>query len=151
MKEKRSFFERLTGSYREEPEEELTPMKKGERSLLKEAEEDLEEGQLSVDAYQTATEIVVQAMVAGARMEDLDVSITQDMVTIKGKRMDTRRVDDGDFFERELYWGNFGRTLLLPQEVDPDEAEATMKNGMLTVRVQKLDKERVQRLKIKNE
>ncbi len=148
MKEKRSFFERLTGSYKEE---ETVVSKKGERSILHEAELELEEGQLSVDAYQTATEIIVQAMVAGARMEDLDVSITQDMIVIKGKRMDARRVEDSDFFERELYWGNFGRTLLLPQEIDPDEAEATMKNGMLTIRVQKLDKERVQKLRIKNE
>lgn len=151
MKEKRSFFERLTGSYKEEAEETPLVSKKNGRSILQEAEAELEEGQLSVDAYQTATEIIVQAMVAGARMEDLDVSITQDMITIKGKRMDTRRVEDGDFFERELYWGNFGRTLLLPKEIDPDEAEAIMKNGMLTIRVQKLDKERVQKLRIKNE
>jgi|SRR3989344_2649258 len=150
MKEKRSFFERLTGSYKEELEEEA-PTKKGARNLLQETEQELEEGQLSVDAYQTSSEIVIQAMVAGARMEDLDVSITQDTIIIKGKRMDARRVDDTDFFERELYWGNFGRTLLLPQEVDPDEAEATMKNGMLTIRVQKLDRERVQKLRIKNE
>ena len=153
--QKRSFFERLTGSYADEP---ITDEPSGrvsksssKTSILEEVEESIEEGELSIDAYETNTEIIIQAMVAGSRMEDLDVSITQDMVTVKGKRLDTRRVDDSNFFHRELYWGAFGRSILLPKEIDPDEAEATMKNGMLTIKLQKLDRERVQKLKIKNE
>ena len=157
---KRSFFERLTGSYNDNPEsEEFARAPDGAaarrpsigETFANEIEESNEEGQLTVDAYETPSEIIIQSIVAGIRLEDLDVSITQDMVTIRGKRLDTRRAEDHDFFYKELYWGNFGRTILLPQEIDPDEAEATLKNGLLTIRLEKLDKERVQKLKIKNE
>jgi HSP20 family protein len=104
-----------------------------------------------VDVYQTPTDIIIQTIVAGIKPDDLDVTLTQDMVTIKGKREDSRRLEKENFFYQELYWGSFSRSILLPQEVDPDEAEATLKNGLLTIKLPKLDKERVQKIKIKGE
>lgn len=143
---KRSFFERLTGSHSEKIEDEE------EISLSKDfMGEENEEAQLTVDVYQTPTDILIQAIVAGIKPEDLDVSITQDMITIKGKREDSRKLEKENFFYQELYWGSFSRSILLPQEIDPDEAEATLKNGVLTIKLPKLDKERVQKLKIKGE
>jgi HSP20 family protein len=146
-KDKRSFFEKLTGTHKEDEEKQDV---KG-KSFMEEVEQENEEGQLTVDVYQNPAEIVIQAIVAGVKPEDLDISITQDMVTLRGKREDSRRIERENFFYQELYWGSFTRSILLPQEVDPDDAEATLKNGLLTIKLPKLDKERVQKVKIKSE
>jgi len=148
MKDKRSFFEKLTGTHKEDEEEQNIGAGK---SFMEEVEQENEEGQLTVDVYQSPAEIVIQAIVAGVKPEDLDVSITQEMVTLRGKREDSRRIERENFFYQELYWGSFSRSILLPQEIDPDEAEATLKNGLLTIKLPKLDKERVQKVKIKSE
>ncbi|TSC56604.1 MAG: HSP20 family protein [Parcubacteria group bacterium Greene0416_79] len=156
MKEKRSFFERLTGTLnpREEREEEeetgapakiFTP-KKGvaeETGLL-------EEGELTADVYQTPDDIIIKTIVAGVRPDDLDISITRDMVTIRGSRQESQEVNEGDYFHRELYWGSFSRTILLPQEVDVDAAEANERHGLLTIRLPKLDKSRQTKLKVRS-
>ena len=81
-------------------------------------------------------------MIAGVRPEDLDISITRDMVTIRGKRERHTEGTNGDFFFQELYWGSFARTVVLPQEVEIEEAEATEKHGLLTIRLPKVDKGR---------
>ena len=122
------------------------------RHLTPEEEPDTseEEGELAVDVYQTATHIIIKAMIAGVRPEDLDVSITRDMVTLRGKR--ERHVEGtvGDFFFQELYWGTFARTVVLPQEIDIEGADASEKHGLLTLRLPKLDKGRQAKLKIKS-
>ncbi len=156
---KRSFFERLTGAV---PEEELvpppagrklTPQKNGraqkpdpEETLLSESEE----GELAVDVYQTPDDIVIKTMVAGVRPDDLDLSITRDMVTIKGRREESHEVESEDFFHKELYWGTFSRTVLLPQEIDVEGAEASEKHGLLIVKLPKIDKDRQTKLKVKS-
>ncbi len=149
---KKSFFEKLTGSSRVEDnafgDERKIGLAEKDNGWM---EEDNEEGQLTVDVYQTPNDIIVKAIVAGVRPDDLDISITQEMVTIKGKREESHRVEKDDYFFQELYWGSFSRSILLPQEVNPDEAEATVKNGVLTIKLPKRDKERVQKLKVKSE
>jgi HSP20 family protein len=114
--------------------------------------EEVEEpaGELAVDVYQTPTHIVIKAMIAGVKPDDLDVSITRDMVTVRGKRERHTEGTAGDFFFQELYWGAFSRTIVLPQEVEIEEAEATEKHGLLTVRLPKLDKGRQAKLKVKS-
>lgn len=109
-----------------------------------------EEGELSVDVYQTNSEIIVEAMVAGVKPEDLHLSITRDMVTIKGRREGNGQVGEDDYFYRELYWGAFTRTILLPHEVIIEEAEAVEKHGLLIVRMPKVDKARQTKLKVKS-
>lgn len=148
---KRSFFEKLTGSYREENEKDVSTNISPEKGFMEEVESENEEAQLTVDVYQTPVDIIIQTIVAGVKPDDLDVAITQDMITIKGKREESRRIEKENFFYQELYWGSFSRSILLPQEIDPDEAEATLKNGVLTIKLPKLDKERVQKIKIKSE
>ncbi len=113
-------------------------------------EEEASEGQLMVDMYQNPNEIVIQTMVAGVRPEDLSVSIGRDMVTVKGRREAQKNVNDEDFFYKELYWGTFSRTILLPHEIDVDHAEAFEKNGLLTLTLPKIDKARQTKLKIKS-
>ena len=150
---KRSFFERLTGSIRateEEPNLRKLSVKdtgRGGRNFLEEEKEEME---LAVDVYQTPTDIIVQTMVAGVRPEDLEISIARDMITIRGKREESRTIDEENYFSKELYWGNFSRTILLPQEVEPEEAEAMEKHGLLTIRLTKLDKGKKANLKVKS-
>jgi len=112
-------------------------------------EETEEEGELTVDVYQTADMIVIKSMIAGVRPEDLDISITRDMVTIHGKREEERVASEDDYFTRELYWGSFSRTISLPQEIDVDEAEAIEKHGLLILKLPKMDKRRQSKLKVK--
>lgn len=169
--EKRSFFERLTGSANVEsdfPEEESvyrSPLQP--RAVAPEAHtaaetrtaaskksdwlQTEEEGQLTIDMFQTPEHIIIQSTVAGVDRDNLDVEITRDMVTIRGKRHTAQRTQKEDYFYQELYWGTFSRSVLLPQEVDADGAEAIMKNGLLTIKLPKLDKNRTQKLRIKSE
>lgn len=113
-------------------------------------EEEEVEGQLTVDVYQTPTDIVVQTMVAGVRPEDLTLSITRDMLTIRGRREETKSINDENYFIRELYWGTFARTILLPEEVDIDGAEAMEKHGLLIVKLPKIDKQKQTNLRVKS-
>ena len=157
-KEKRSFFERLTGTVRvdkdevenEMAERQLRVKNKGKASenLWPETTEE-EEGQLAVDVHQTSSEIVIKTMVAGVRPEDLDISITRDMVTIKGRREGERTVQEEDYFHKELYWGSFSRTIMLPQEIEVEEAEATEKHGLLILRLPKINKNKETKVKVK--
>ena len=107
------------------------------------------DGELTVDVYQTPDMIVVKSMIAGVRPEDLDVSITRDMVTIRGKREEERIAKEEDYFARELYWGSFSRTISLPEEIDVDEAEAVEKHGLLILKLPKFNKKRQSKLKVK--
>ena len=108
-----------------------------------------EEGQLAVDMCQTPTEIIIKTMVAGVKPEDLDIAITRDMVTIRGKRMETYTAEENDFFHKELYWGSFSRTIVLPAEVEIEEAEASERHGLLTLVLPKIDKNRQSKLKVR--
>lgn len=112
--------------------------------------EEEELGELAVDVYQTPTHLIIKAMIAGVKPEDLDVSITRDLVTIRGRRERHTEGTAGDFFFQELYWGAFTRTIVLPQEVEIEEAEATEKHGLLTIKLPKLDKGRQAKLKVKS-
>lgn len=152
MQNKRSFFERLTGAVKLEDE---TPQDDETRLVAPKAKaslyDDEEVGQLTVDVYQTPSEIVIKTMVAGVKPEDLDVAITRDSVTIKGKREEERTISTDDYYHQELYWGSFARTIVLPEEIDVDEAEAAEKYGLLILRLPKLDKNRQTRLKVKGQ
>ena len=151
-KDKRSFFERLTGVVRvdkdseDEIEEVEDALDEGESWTDKETEP---EGELTVDVYQTADAVVIKSMIAGVRPEDLDISITRDVVTIRGKREEEKTIEDEDFITKELYWGSFSRTVTLPVEIDVDEAEAIEKHGLLILKLPKLDKKKKSKVKVK--
>ncbi len=149
--QKRSFFERLTGAVKLEDENSLPEMGAASHKIHPSILEEEEEGQLTVDVYQTASEIVIKTMVAGVKPEDLDVAITRDSVTIRGKREEDRTTSAEDYFHRELYWGSFSRTIILPEEIDVDEAEAIEKYGLLILRLPKVDKNRQTKLKVRGQ
>lgn len=111
--------------------------------------DEMQEGELPVDMYQTGDAIVIRALVAGVSPDDLDIAITRDMVTLKGVREEIQESADDDYYHRELFWGSFTRTLLLPEEVLIDEADAQEKHGLLEIRLPKVDKDRSTKLKVK--
>ncbi|MDA8596883.1 Hsp20/alpha crystallin family protein [Candidatus Pacebacteria bacterium] len=160
---KPSFLQRLTGSVDMDEYDEVLDEEHafGEDDNIESGEqydeesewhgnqEEPQEGELPVDMYQTGDALVIRALVAGVSPDDLDIAITRDMVTIKGLREEYQESPDDDYYHRELFWGSFSRTLILPEEVLIDEAEAQEKHGLLEIRLPKVDKERSARLKVK--
>jgi HSP20 family protein len=109
------------------------------------------EGQLTLDIYQTDKDIVIKSTVAGVRPEDLDVNITNDMLTIKGTRFKDEEVPPADYYYQECYWGPFSRSVILPADVDPDQIQAALKNGILTVRLPKSGKSKTKKVTISSD
>lgn len=107
-------------------------------------------GELAVDVYQTPDHIVVKALVAGVQPQSIDIALTREMLTITGRREDEREVEDEHYFQRELYWGSFSRTILLPEEIDVDMAEASEKHGILMIRLPKINKKKQTKLKVRS-
>ena len=131
----------------EEPE-----VKKEEPSLVK-AVKDKEkwfepEGQLAIDIYQTENELVIRSAIAGVKPEFLDISFERDIIIIRGKR-EKPSEEKEDYFSQECYWGPFSREIILPVEVDPNLAEATMKEGILTIRLPKIEREKKRVIKVR--
>jgi HSP20 family protein len=177
MSKKRSFFERLAGNLRfddDDDETEATPVKQETRRVQTVSERDHrdvpiksgkisidedavqiahiedEVGELPVDVYETASEIIIQTLIAGVLPEHLSINITRDSVTIAGRREESRSISDDSYHIRELYWGSFGRVVHLPSEVEIDAAEAIERHGMLMIKLPKIDKQRKTTLKIKS-
>jgi HSP20 family molecular chaperone IbpA len=106
------------------------------------------EGELAVDVYQTETELIIQSAIAGVKPEQLNVSLEGDMITIEGERQ--KPSEGGDYFIQECYWGKFSRKIILPVEINPDGIEATFKDGILTIKLQKISKEKKRKILIKS-
>jgi HSP20 family protein len=113
-------------------------------------EEDDDVGQLAIDMYESDNELVIQSMVAGVTPEHLNITITRDSVSIRGKRVAPHGISDDQFIDRELFWGEFSRTIDLPFEINTDGAEAVEKYGLLIIRLPKIDVSRSAELKVKS-
>lgn len=109
-----------------------------------------EEGQLTVDIYDEGAYIVIQSSMAGVKSEDIDISLQEDTLTIRGARQRHKEVNEDNFYYKELYWGSFSRSIILPEEVDFQKAEAALKNGLLTIRLPKKDRTE-KKIKVKME
>lgn len=167
MNKKPSFFERLSGSasssdafdaFDEELPTATNPVREKPRTQTSTSttrpsplEDDLpnSEGQLPVDVHQTPSDIIIRAFVAGVRPDELSISISRDMVEIGGSRMEREQIASSDYFTRELFWGSFSRTIMLPQEVDVESSSANAKDGLLTIILPKLDKAKQTKLRVK--
>ena len=106
------------------------------------------EGQLAVDVYMTALDIIIKAPVAGVKQEDLDVSITEERVSIRGERHENISSEVEEVLTQECYWGAFSRTYMLPVAVDPDKTKAKLENGILTIIIPKASKARTRSIQI---
>lgn len=96
------------------------------------------EGHLTVDVYQNTDEIIVQSAIAGVKGEDIDLDIAKDSITIKGLRQKSEDLQSSDSLHQELHWGKFSRSVILPTDINIDQAKASIKNGLLTIRLPKL-------------
>lgn len=96
-----------------------------------------EEGQLAVDVIETRDAIIIRSAIAGVRPEDLDIHVTSDLVTIRGDRKSGKEYHDATTHFSECFWGTFSRSVVLPHHVKPDEADAAMKDGILTLTIPK--------------
>lgn len=159
-KETKNFFEKLAGINNENNEGE-EPMPVSINNEIQDENEEEEEpaggtfdeseGELTVDVYQTATNFVIESTIAGVKPEDIDISLTPESITIKGKREKEERVKTENYIHQECYWGRFSRTIILPQEIDTDKTHAGIKNGVLKVTLPKLNKSKSKKIKVKFE
>ncbi len=106
------------------------------------------EGQLAIDAYQTPDEVIVKAPIAGVKPADLEISITDEVVTVRGQRHQEVSNSEADYFCQECYWGSFSRSYVLPISVDADKAQANLKDGILTITIPKQEKAKTRILKV---
>jgi HSP20 family molecular chaperone IbpA len=164
MTKKPSFFSRLTGNTGTYDDDDYfgDPVR-GDQSSLDDGEHSARiaghtddrlqkspYGELAVDVYQTPDAIIVKALIAGVQPNSVDIALTREMITISGARTDERESEDEDYFHKELYWGAFARTILLPEEVDVDLAEASEKHGVLMIRLPKVNKKKQTKLKVRS-
>lgn len=167
---KPSFFERLAGNLRFDDTDDIAELKESKKESLRSKEhceitintdEELsdkkvaaarpeEVGELPVDVYETPNEIIIQTLIAGVMPEHLSIDITRDVVSIRGKREESKGVPNDAYHVRELYWGAFERIVDLPEEIEIDDAEAIERHGMLMIKLPKVDKKRRTVLKIKS-
>lgn len=108
------------------------------------------EGQLSVDVYQTDYDLLIIAPVAGTSADQLNISITDDVITIKGRRDMPQRdqLKEAESYIEECFWGPFSRSIVLPTAVDTNHVEAHFKNNVLSIRIPKTERIRTRVIKI---
>ncbi len=108
------------------------------------------EGQLTIDVYETDKDIVIQSAIAGIKPEDLDITFENDMIIIKGKREKETLEKTKNYFYQECYWGYFSREIILPKEVDPSRTKATMKEGILTITIPKIERKNKRKISVES-
>ncbi|MBU0707314.1 Hsp20/alpha crystallin family protein [Patescibacteria group bacterium] len=108
-------------------------------------------GQLAVDVYQTIKEIIIKSTIAGVQPEDIDISINNDMVTIKGIRRQPEVIPEENYIYKECHWGGFSRSIILPVDIKEDKIKANLKNGILTIILPKAGKSKVKVVEVEEE
>lgn len=112
-------------------------------------DDDSIEGQLALDVYQTSSHIVILAPIAGVKIEDMSVEVTDDILTVKGHRHLEKTVQEGNYFTQECFWGDFSRSIVLPASVDTNKISADFKEGVLKIEIPKIEKVRSKVIRIK--
>lgn len=106
------------------------------------------EGQLSVDVYETKDDIIIKSAIAGVSAENLDISIHNDMITIRGSRIQEETTQETTYLFQECYWGHFSRSIILPEPVKADKGTAEFEQGILTIRLPKANESRAIKITI---
>jgi len=106
------------------------------------------EGQLTIDMYQTKDNVIIKSTIAGVKPEDIDVTIANDMVTVRGERKRDFEASSEDYFYQECYWGSFSRSVVLPVDVDIEQVNADLKDGILTVILPKAAKAKAKKVRV---
>jgi len=118
-----------------------------DNTAWEESEDDFP-GQLAVDVYETEEKLIIKARTAGVNKEDLDVSISDGILTISGTLSSGDDTDATNWHIQECYWGEFSRTLALPVPVKEDEVSAVLKDGVLTISFSKIKQEQAKKITI---
>ncbi len=134
-----NFFKKLSGI--DDKEKNIDEQEQYEDELLDEEDlpsgewlgGDYDEGQLSIDVFQNPNSIIVKSTIAGVKPDDIDISINNDMLTIRGRREIQEQISEENYLIKECYWGGFSRSIILPVEVEVEKVEASLDNGVLTV------------------
>lgn len=155
-KEKQSFLEKIISSPSAsksgiEIKKEADISEGREIEIENKSSKNIEEGQLSVDVYETNSAIVAVSIIGGIGEEDINISIDNNVLTITGVREKDKEEEDRNYFVAECFWGPFSRSIILPVEVDVEDVKATMKNGILKVNLPKLGGRRSKKIKIEKE
>jgi len=111
-------------------------------------EDDTVPGQLAVDVYETREKLVVKARTAGVNKHDLDVSISDNQLTIRGTLSAGLEEGVENYFLQECYWGEFSRTIALPVPVKEEEIEAVLKDGVLTISFGKVKQDTIKKIQV---
>jgi HSP20 family protein len=168
-REKKSFFGKLMGGDEQMTDEQVMPQQMDqyqnqpqvmeevqveevqEVPMKGESEEWLSEyeGELNIDMYQTKDNVIIKSTIAGVKPEDLDITIANDMLTIRGERKREEKIEQDDYFYQECYWGGFSRSVILPVDVDTEHIEADLKDGILTVILPKAAKAKTKKIKVR--
>lgn len=170
MKQKKSFLDKIVGPEEEFSEEAQAPEAKKRNGIMIEDEDSLaerekemegnlavglgeeeEDGQLAIDVYQDDDYVVIKSIIGGIRPEELDLSVTSDMVTIRGSRERSEGVAEENYYYQECFWGSFSRSVILPCDIKIDQVEASMKNGILTIKMPKVEKNSATKIQVRGE
>ena len=95
--------------------------------------------------------VIIKSTIAGVKPEDIDIAIDNDVITIRGERRLEESIKEDDYFYQECYWGSFSRSVVLPVEIQSDQVDASLKNGVLTVILPKTKKNKSVAVKVKSE
>lgn len=161
----KDFFEQLAGVKNENDKLEAELVRANKVSAVAEGQEaivntksgfadvgfDDVEGHLLIDVYHDAENITIESVIAGVEPDDLDISITPESVVIKGSRVRKDKIKKDNFLHQECFWGKFSRSIILPQEIDPDGAQASLKDGVLKIILPKVHRGGGKKVKIKLE
>jgi len=110
-----------------------------------------EVGELAIDVFDDGDNIVIKAPMAGVKAENLELSLADDTIGIKGTRHAEHKEKDVNHLVQECYWGAFERTYTLPVPVESEKAKATLKDGLLTVTIPKSQQKRAKVIEVKSE
>ncbi|MFA5743188.1 MAG: Hsp20/alpha crystallin family protein [Candidatus Paceibacterota bacterium] len=106
------------------------------------------EGQLAVDIYETEEDLVLQTAIAGVEADSLDISMEKDLLIVKGERKNPAKETKKNYFVEECYFGSFSREVILPREIDPTHTKASMEEGILTIRMPKIERDKKRKIVI---
>lgn len=109
----------------------------------------LQEGSLAVDIFEKKDKLVVQVAIPGVKADDLDITVEGEILNIKGETKQEEKIEEKDYFRREFRYGSFNRSVKLPVEVDPQQAHAEYKDGVLTLSFPKPEKKKVLSIPVK--
>lgn len=128
----------------QKPAQVATPISKQDEDWMTDYE-----GALNIDMYQTKDNVIIKSTIAGVRPDDIDITVANDMVTIQGTRSREEKISDDNYFYQECYWGGFSRSVIVPVDIDSEQIEADLKDGILTVVIPKAAKAKTKKVKVK--